>query len=500
MYPYQDTMRINRYLLSLTFCIFCPFITQAQEEHTAVYQQGKRYIDIRIKSLNKTNEHVAGQQEKLLCKLSKQEKRYSRKLKKQDSAGYARYQQQPFSYDSISKLSKNREDSQLKQIANRPNVTVDSLKTIQKFITDKIHLQGNSGDVAGYDDKLNGIKSADNYNDYIDRLIGQRTNSLKSINSQNKGKVAGFKGIDKKVFYSKQKLRALKDINEEPSKLEEEALEVLQGTEGFEQALQNQNPNSLQSLAGKGATTSDLEKMGFQTKRQMQAKLQNKFGNNLGGLQQNMGKQITDHNDKLKELEKGKNTIKHTKASAQQLRHADKPSFKVNSMRGMPLRKRIEKQFNWQTIRATIDGKPAMLQLAVMAGFRHTPRLTYGAGLATAVGLGKSWQQVKITFEGLGVRTFAEYKMVFGISMYAGYERMFKEAVFTGESNLLTENRQKQNSHNTTNYHESVLMGLTKTYRINEKWNGSLQVLYDIWWKEKGLRSPVQLRIATLKN
>lgn len=491
-------MRINHYLLSLTFCIFCPFITQAQEEHTAVYQQGKRYIDIRIKSLSKTNEQVARQQEKLLHKLSKQEKRYSRKLKKRDSAGYARYQQQPFSYDSIGKLYKNRETSQFKQIAHRSNATIDSLKTIQKFIADKIHLQANSGDIAGYDDKLNGIKAACNYNDYIDRLIGQRTNSLKSINSQNKGKVAGFKGIDKKVFYSKQKLKALKDINEEPTKLEEETLEVLQGTEGFEQALQN--PNSLQSLAGKGATTSDLEKMGYQTKRQMQEQLQKKFGNNLGGLQQNMGKQITDHNDKLKELEKAKNTVKNTKTSAQQLRHADKPSFRVNPMRGMPLSKRIEKQFNWQTTRATIDGKPAMLQLAAIAGFRHTPRLTYGAGLATAVGLGKNWQQVKITFEGLGVRTFAEYKMVFGIGMYAGYERMFKEAVFTGESNLLTENQQKQNSHNTTKYHESVLIGLTKTYRINEKWNGSLQVLYDIWWKEKGLRSPVQLRIATLKN
>ena len=134
-----------------------------------------------------------------------------------------------------------------------------------------------------------------------------------------------------------------------------------------------------------------------------------------------------------------------------------------------------------------------------MARFKHTSRLSYGAGLAMNTGLGKSWNNVRFTFEGIGLRTFAAYEFIYGIGGYAGYERMYKQNVFTAQQ---TEQvlQTKETPHNKKNYNEAIMIGLTKTYHLNDKWNGSMQVLYDIWWKEKGLKSPIQLRFTTMKK
>ena len=64
-------------------------------------------------------------------------------------------------------------------------------------------------------------------------------------------------------------------------------------------------------------------------------------------------------------------------------------------MRGRLFWQRIEKQYNWQTTRATID-RPAKLEASAMAGFKHTPRLTYGLGIATSVGLGQGWSSIEV--------------------------------------------------------------------------------------------------------
>ena len=167
-------------------------------------------------------------------------------------------------------------------------------------------------------------------------------------------------------------------------------------------------------------------------------------------------------------------------------------------MRGLPFAQRIEKQFNWQTSRSTLDGKPAMLQASVMAGFRHTPKLGYGIGIATCIGLGQNWNNLKLSFQGLGLRTYISWQLVYGVGLYAGYERMYKQAAFLDTKQ--TSNELIPTTHNTRSYNESVLAGLTKTYNINNKWNGSIQILYDLWWKEKGLRSPIVLRFASIKK
>lgn len=477
-------------------CMISFLSVSAQEENASLYQ-GKQYLDLNIRSLEKYNLRARKQQDRLLNKLRHKEQRYASRLKRKDSAAYVRYQQQPLTYDSISKLSKS-DNSTTKKRSTRRDSNIDSLKKIQGYLQKIPLTEGKENNaIAGYNDKLNSLDSKSNQSSYINDLISQRTNGLKNIQSGAKGKVSGFTGIEKQVFYAKSKLGVYKQISEDPSIAEEKALEYLQGLEGFDKSLQQND--ALSQFAGKNPSSSDLEKMGIQTKQQVTANLQKKFGGDLSGLQQNMGGQVKQFQDKLQNVKSAKNSLKETKQSANQLRNINKPSFKVNQMRGLPFRQRIEKQYNWQTSRATIDGKPAMMQLSAMAGFKHTPKLTYGAGIATSIGLGQNWNNIKFSLQGIGIRTFASWQWQYGIGAYTGYERMFRQTAFISNAKE-TIPALELNTHNTKNYTEAVLIGLTKSYRINHKWNGSLQLLYDVWWRDKGLRSPIQLRLATMKN
>ena len=217
-------MKTAQWLLALFLALAHCLPTHAQEEEI-VLTQGKRYLDLNISSLEKYNRRVQKQQQRLLQKLSKKEKVYAARLKRKDSAGYARYQQQQVSFDSIGKLNKNKGIVHSTKV--KGSAAIDSLTAIRQFLQTKTNI-ANSEALSKYSDQLNNLKTDQQHNKQVSELINQRFNALKGINAAAKG-ANGFKGIDKQVFYAKEKIKVFKQINDEPSKLEEQALEVLQG-------------------------------------------------------------------------------------------------------------------------------------------------------------------------------------------------------------------------------------------------------------------------------
>jgi hypothetical protein len=502
-------------LFYITFLLLAPFLSLAQEEEATVYQ-GKKYIDIRLRAVEKFNKKVEQQQKKLLARLEKKEKKFIKNLKKKDSAAHARIAQDQRSFKSIRKKAKPDSSALYGSTAKKANGTMDSLKKVKNFIQDKKKKLEENAHVVGegkggaspsddYEAKIAEQKAKLNYRKYIGEQINQRTALIKQIKSSLKGKVKGFAGIDKHVFYSNAKVASYKKIMDDPSLAEDKAFEFLQGQEGFDKYLQDGDGSALNGMSG-----SQLEKMGYQTKQQLTANLNKKFGGSLGGIQQSVSKQVQQFNDKTKKLsdaknkvnkaKQAKNSAKHAKQSAKNLKSSariDKPTFKVNPMRGKPLSQRIEKQINWQTTRATIDGKPAVFQFSLMAGFRQTQKLTYGIGVAPAIGLGNGWNDIHFTFQGIGFRTYITWQWQYGIGAYAGYERLYNRAAFLDTKEI---SKLPPKPHNQKEFSESMLIGLTKQYHVSDKWSGGIQVLYDIWWKDKGLRSPIQLRFTTSKN
>ncbi|PZF73756.1 hypothetical protein DN068_07095 [Taibaiella soli] len=470
-----------------------------QEEATEVYY-GKRYLDLNIRSLDKYSKRLARQQDHLLRQLKKKETKLQHQLRHSDSAACARLKNQPLSYDSISRLANADSNAAVAKMGRRRNAVFDSLKGVVNFVQTKSSmLPEGAASTASYSTELQSLQQKISYRDYLNELIAQRTNNLKSIVGNND--LSSFAGIQKDVFYGKARMNTWKQVAEDPSKLEEKALEYLQGSEGFDKTIsQSTAVGGMQA----GMNASDLEKMGYQTKDQLNKALQQKFGNNIGQVQNMMGGQVADWQNKAHDVtakvKDAKQQVADTKGQLTSVKSQIKaPSVPLNKnpMRGLPFWKRLEKQYNWQTTRATPAGEPAMIQGAVMVGYRQTPKFSYGIGTALNIGMGQDWNHIKFSFQGLSLRSYLQYKFIYGIGAYGGYERTYKESAFVGNPTDLPSFGGAGGGHNTTNYNESILLGLTKSYKLNSKWNGQIQVMYDVWWKEKGMNSPIVLRFAT---
>ena len=482
----------NIYPIIVIFvCVLASSISAlCQEENAPVVVQGNRYVDFKIKKLAKYNSRLESQQKHILNQLQKKEKRFASKLKRKDSLSYVRYQQQSLSYDSIKTLSESDTGHNLALVANTKNKSIDSLKKIQSFIESKSGTEGiNTNKTA----ELDRLKGQLNYKNRIGELLTKRTQFLKSL-APDGVHLPGLKGIEKQVFYSKGKMKVFKDMEEEPTLAEDKAMEYLQGSAGFDKYMSSTGGGQsvMQSVLGKDAK--QLEQMGYQTKQQMQKSMEGKFGSNLGDVSKQMGGSMAQWQEQQKKI----GELKQTRQALKQVGSIDKPSFKVNPMRGLPFFKRLERQYSWQTSRAANAAKPALFEASAMLGFKHTPRLTYGVGLAYTEGLGQDWQHIHLSFQGIGYRTFGKWEWQYGIGVYVGYERVYKSRAFYADKPQETEGIATR--HNTQKYTESVLIGLSKKYNINTKYNGAIQVLYDIWWQQKGLRSPIVLRFVTVKK
>lgn len=469
------------------------------QERSEIYIQGRLYLDLNISSLNKYSRRIERTQVRLLNKLKRRENRLAKKLLHTDSVAYARLKSQPLNFDSISKLAVHPDSTTMaSQAVKGGRKAVDSLKGVYKFLQAKEQsITSNKtlstiARLTGYGDELSVLQGRLSYNQYITDLTSKYASNLQNIAGKN-----ASTGIEKELFYAKAKMSEWKKLADNPSALEEKALEYLQGTKGFDVTMNT----ALNGTANSNRATSvdELEQMGYQTKRQLNSALEQKFGNNLQALQGKVSKEVGQWQGKAQGLQ---NQFKESRQSLSSLKHIGKPSFNVNPMRGLPFWQRLEKQYSFNTARAstTVDGnsKPAILSLSAGLAYRQTPKLSAGIGIAGDIGLGQNWSAIKVTFQGIGLRAFITWKLQYGIGAYGGYERVFKQYAFKDNGDKLTTVLQSS-VHSTDKYSESVLLGLTKKYKINSKWNGAVQVLFDVWWRDKGLRSPIVLRFQNSK-
>lgn len=483
-----------KYFLVLLMLLCSNFQTIAKEENS-VYRSGRKYINIRTNKLKTLNRRIEKQQQRWLEKLARKENKWLKTIKQKDSATFSQLTQSPNRFDSIKKRLHPDSLQIAKLTKGKINPSIDSLKKIERFLSQQPNSITNKTIPTKEVAKLNELQTQLNYRQYINSLIEQRNKELKNSSK----KIPLPKGLVKEMYYGSSKVKALNEIANEPSKTETKALEVLQGTDGFDKAIGLDDKTGIQNAN----SVEELEKMGYQTKRMLSSQLQQKFGNNLGAIQQQMGNQVKEFQQQLgvNQLEKIKATKKEVQQNLSglqqniaQIKRTENPSFKINPMRGLPFRKRLEQGFSWNTTRSTPDGaRPALMDMAYTIAFKHTPKLLYGVGIGTSIGLGQDWSHIQFTIEGIGFRTFANWQWQYGIGAYTGYEYMYGIVNLTKQKTT----DQPQLYLNTDHKNESIFLGITKSYKLNSKWNGQMQLLYDVWWKEKGLMNPIVFRITT---
>ncbi|WP_343566230.1 hypothetical protein [Sphingobacterium sp.] len=486
------------------------FVFDAAAQSESGMEEASLYLEKRTTDLGNYIHRSNRIQERLLNRLRKKEARMLAKLAAKDSAAYNEYLNRSISFDSIAALSKDT--TVLARMTKWRNATIDSLKGIQQFM----HNQGNKlatldgisgqalpgGDYSGKIAELQGKLNAEQQ---VKDLIRQRTQSLEQM-ARSAG-IPGLIGLQKDIYYAQEKMNAWRSVADDPDAAEEKAMEYLQGIEGFESYIGN-NKIGL----GSGVSAADLQNMGYQTKGQVQQMLSEKFGS-LQVVQQAMQGQIKDFSDRLGKVtdkvkeagslaQEARQGLQEAKATKDKLKHIEKPAFHKNPERGKPFWLRLETQYNFQTMPATPDGlRPAMVELGVGIAFKHTPSLSYGIGIGASIGLGQDWQHIRLSYEGISARVYADWKLLYGFSLQAGYERALRPA---GRAYLEENSNDPQSAASSGNalkqafggQQEVAYLGIMKRYRISNKWSGTFMAGYNFLWQQSNLRTPFMLTLG----
>lgn len=337
----------------------------------SVATQSKVFINVKLRKINRYVDKESRNTQQLLKKLSRKETRYLRKVKRKDTLAELQMGKS-ISFDSISKIAQSTDAGKTyKKTQGGFNKTLDSLKGIADFANQKISrakAKLKQNDLQGLNtDEIDELQDKLNVNQYVQQQIQIRNSSLQSIGKAS-NYTKGLGGVAKQTYYYKQKLNSYKNIANDPSVLEEKALEYLSGMEGFEKSVNVNAPgaNNGQSMQ-QAKNAEELEQMGFQTKRQVNAKIGQQFG-------MKTPEQLEKVNSKFKEAKSQftnyTTQLNNTRSQIKKL------GFKPNPLRGMPMKDRLEKSINWQMSKVS-NLSSTIIEINGLLGFKHTPTWTH---------------------------------------------------------------------------------------------------------------------------
>jgi hypothetical protein len=91
-----------------------------------------------------------------------------------------------------------------------------------------------------------------------------------------------------------------------------------------------------------------------------------------------------------------------------------------------------------------------------------------GIGASYKLGLGTGWNNIRLSHQGVGLRTYLDWKFKGSIWLSGGYEQNYKSII-----------RNISQLQNKSTWQKSGLIGLSKKYKVGNKLNGKVQLMWD---------------------
>jgi hypothetical protein len=322
--------------------------------------------------------------------------------------------------------------------------------------------------IAKTSEKLDRLKS-------VQDDIKKHQERLKTYGVSSPELAGKLKSIDKSCYYYTQGLNGFKDMYTNPAKgIESSMLKNLSFSKDFKifQTQFTALPFSTSSLSGN--ILPDMT--GYQTKTQVQSMLPQ----NAPGISADAKAQLINNMQSglMKFTE-----LRDEKPDLSMLR--DKPKFKVNPFKGIPLRKRLVPGFTFQPQVKKLN-EPFIIDLGATLGFKLTERLTPMIGVTTKTGFGKDIHHLAFSYEGIVAKAGLDTKLCYGFSFQGWYEATWKPySAYIAEGHLV-------------NYPQpSLIAGICNTYKISKKVNGTFMIGYDFFYnKHTPYTSPWVIRLG----
>lgn len=330
---------------------------------------------------------------------------------------------------------------------------------------------------------VKGLSSQFQRSEEIKKFLKQRKEYLKQQLSEL-GLAKELKKINKEVYYYSEQLKEYKELLKDHSKAEKKAIALLSKTKLFKDFLRkNSQLASLFRLPGDPADpSSQINLAGLQTRAQVNNLIQQQLASGGPNAQQQFQQNMQEAQSQLNLL---KNKITNLGSSNSDATMPE--GFKPNNQKTKTFLQRLEFGTNIQSQKAN-GFFPVTSDIGLSVGYKLNDKSIIGIGASYKVGWGKNIRHFSISHQGIGLRSFADWKIKGSFWISGGYEMNYKSE-FKNIDVLKDFNAWQQ----------SGLIGLSKVISLRTKFfkKTKLQLLWDFLSYQQVPRvQPVVFRVG----
>lgn len=411
--------------------------------------------------VSSVDDKLTKQTEKYLKKLQKQEDKIKRRLGKIDSSASATFGNAKQKYKELSQGIKSKTALVSKVTGGQYNSYLDSLGTSLNFLKQFNSLNDKVKDPLKNLQQLQSkLQQSENIKKYIAERKAQIKQLLSKYTNLPKGLQKQYQNLSKTAYYYSAQAKEYKDMLKDPKKIEKKALALLNKLPAFQKFMkENSQLASLFRIPGDNSAAVNLA--GLQTRASVQTMIAQQVSmgrpNAMAQVRQNLSQahaQINQLKDKVNKLGGSSSDI-------------EMPDFKPNDQKTKSFLKRLEFGSNIQSQKAN-RFFPVTTDIGLSVGYKLNDKSILGIGASYKMGWGKGFNDIRISSQGVGLRSFIEYKIKNSFFLSGGYEQNYRSA-FNSIDQLRNYNA----------WQTSGLIGISKKYKISKKFKGNMQLLWD---------------------
>jgi hypothetical protein len=456
--------------------------SQDSSSCTDISKIPSQYLESVSKKANTLQQNLDKKSQKVLDRMQKQEAKLQKKLAKIDSI-------------AANNVFKNASD-RYKQLQNKLNGSqslsqyiprLDTLSSSLKF------LQQNPGWIDNVKDakekldeastKLKELQTKLQSAENIKQFLKERREYLKQ-QLEKFGFTKQLKRINKEVYYYAQQVNEYKEMLKDPNKIEKKTIEFLSKTKLFQDFMKKNS--MLASLFRMPGDPNDpafqASLAGLQTRAQVNSLIQNQISAGGPNARQQFSQNLQSAQSQLQQL---KDKINKWGGGSSEDIMPD--GFKPNNQKTKSFFKRLEYGTDIQTQRAT-NFFPITTDLGLSVGYKLNDKSIVGFGAAYKMGWGSGWNNVRITHQGVGLRSYIDWKLKGSFWISGGYEQNYKTQIESIDQ-----------LYNISAWQQSGLIGISKVVSVKSKMfkKTKVQLLWDFLSYEQVPRTqPIVFRIG----
>lgn len=442
---------------TLFFLLVCFSSTAfSQQDHqlaSPVFSFPSRLLEKIRNKANMVEEKLMAQSTAALTKLRRQEKSMKKKLAAADSVAAEQiFGDIDLRYDDyLGRLDSASETA----ISPSPYLpSLDTLKTALNFVASNPKMASMGG---AYTQKLNqSISTIGQLDKHLDKianlkqvLISRKQALQQQLNGL--GMTTELRRFQGQLLSYSQRLNGYLAYLEDPSQLQQKALDVIKELPAFQEFFKKHSelaslfrlqddPMAMADFAGLQNRTSVMNLL--------ESTLSSAGPNAAAVLQQSM----TTAYAQLDKLKEKVNSLGGAADMKDEL-----PDFKPDNEQTRSFLRRLEFGSNIQSQRSS-DFFPTTTDIGLSIGYKLSTKGVIGIGASYKVGWGESIRKIKISHQGVGFRSFADYRIRGSFFASGGFEYNYQQpfrALFP--------------TANFENWQQSGLVGISKIISIRSK-------------------------------